>query len=238
MAIFTTTVMGITITDMEETFSQTSLLRLLQLSSANLPVGAYSFSHGLEAAIDCAWVDSAETLENWLMDQMRFSLAGLELPVLLRFYAALDRENNEALGYWNAYVLACRETAELRLSDTAMAEALQRLLKSLDMNVVAFKENSYLTLYAQIARQWQVPALSAAAAYAWTWLENQVIAATKLMALGQTRAQQILSHLQRDIPQWVDRAEEVEDKDIGFSLPALAIASSRHETQYSRLFRS
>jgi urease accessory protein len=139
---------------------------------------------------------------------------------------------------WNATLLACRETAELRLGDTATGAALARLLPELGIAVPALREPAFLTLFTLAAVQWQIPARNAALGYAWTWLENQVIAATKLLPLGQTQAQRMLSALQQTIPEALAIAETLEDWQLGSSLPGLALASIHHETQYTRLFRS
>ncbi len=213
-------------------------LRLLQLASPCLPVGAYAFSQGLEAAIELQWVKNAADVREWLGLQLDYGLAHVDLPLLLRLYQALQDEDLVAADTWNATLLACRESAELRLGDTATGAALARLLPELGIAVPALREPTFLTLFTLAAVQWQVPVQSAALGYAWTWLENQVIAATKLLPLGQTQAQQLLSALQQEIPGALLSAEALEDWQLGSSLPGLALASIHHETQYTRLFRS
>jgi urease accessory protein len=140
----------------------------------------------------------------------------------------------------NDLSLACRETRELRLTDSAMGEALRRVLKNLGIDVpqVLQQEVSFIVLFAFAAKHWGLAFDAAALGLGWSWLENQVAAATKLVPLGQTQAQQLLNDLQPLLPQAIEIAKNVEEDFIGAGLPALAIASSRHETQYSRLFRS
>lgn len=214
-----------------------SLLRLLQLSSVSLPVGGYAFSQGLEYAIDCGWVRKAEHVESWLSEQLLFSVARTDLPVLLGVMAADDKQS---LTQWNDLILACRETKELRLTDTAMGEAMIRLLTSLDVPIGLPKKEpaSFVVLFGVAARYWRIPYQKAALGFAWSWLENQVAAATKLVPLGQTQAQQLLGTLQPLLPEAIAIAATVSEENIGSGLPALAIASAKHENQYSRLFRS
>ena len=218
--------------------TEAAQLRLLHLASPCLPVGAYAFSQGLEAAIELEWICKASDVEEWLSLQLGHGLGHVDLPLLLRIYAALERHYLTACDEWNATLLACRETNELRLGDTATGAALARLLPELGVALPNLREPTFLALFTAAAHQWQVPARNAALGYAWTWLENQVIAATKLMPLGRTQAQVLLSTLQAKIIEAVTSAEALEDWQIGSSLSGLALASIHHETQYTRLFRS
>lgn len=219
------------------------LLRLMQLSSASLPVGGYSFSQGMEYAIDDGWIKTQAQTAGWLQSQLQYSLARLDLPCIFRLYEALLAGDIAAVDEWNNFLLAARETHELRLTDTAMGNALQRLLVSQNVPVpavpaVAENEYSFVTLFCAAAHTWQVDAERCALGFCWSWLENQVAAATKLVPLGQTQAQTLLGELQVLIPAAIDTAKNLADDELGSGLPALAIASSLHETQYSRLFRS
>ena len=214
-----------------------ALMRLLQLSSVSLPVGGYAFSQGMEYAIDAGWVRNAEQVGSWLQLQLLQGVARTDLP-LLRLAMQDDAE-----AHWqtlNDLSLACRETRELRLTDSAMGEALRRVLRNLGIEVpdVLQQEVSFIVLFAFAAKHWGLAFDAAALGLGWSWLENQVAAATKLVPLGQTQAQQLLNDLQPLLPQAIEIAKSVEEDFIGAGLPALAIASSRHETQYSRLFRS
>lgn len=222
------------------TTTDSALLRLLQLSSASLPVGAYAFSQGLEYATESAWVTTMADTEAWLENQIQHSLAWTDLPILLRMLDALSAQDTEQVNYWNHYILACRETKELSLADTATGEALVRLLKKLDVATprVTLASPSFLTVFAQAAFHWRISKDACLLGYLWSWLENQVAAATKLVPLGQTQAQQLLGRLQEGLPQALKTARRVNDNEIGASLPALSIASACHETQYTRLFRS
>jgi urease accessory protein len=221
-----------------------SLLRLIQISSASLPVGGYSFSQGLEYAVESGWITSEQQTYDWMMLVMEESLAKVDLPLLYRLLKSLKQNNDDQFLIWNASVLACRETEELLLTETAMGEALTRLLKNLEINLPQhFTKNSKETMsfiggFAIAANHWQINEEQAAVGYLWSWMENQVAAATKLVPLGQTMAQQLLVELGNQIDDIISISKTVSDDDIGSSLPGLAMASSWHETQYSRLFRS
>lgn len=219
--------------------TETTLLRLMHLGSAGLPVGAYAFSHGMEYAIEAQWLRSADDVGDWLRHQLEFSVATVDLPVMSRLFVALCNGDQCAVRYWNQLVLASRETRELQLTDTATGLALQRLLPQLDVPVMSFDGPvSFVTCFTQAAHHWCIAPDSAALGYTWSWLENQVNAATKLLPLGQTQAQRLLHKLQDHIPAAIGFSETISDEDIGSCLPALSIASMQHETQYSRLFRS
>ena len=182
---------------------------------------------------------SDSDIERWLSMQLRFSLAALDLPILLRLDRALAESDVDAVRYWNALILASRETRELQLTDTATGLALQKLMPEFGMHVIAMQGPvSFVTVFAQAARYWQIRSEMAALGFCWSWIENQVNAATKLLPMGQTQAQRMMHTLQGRIPAVIDVAGNVADDDIGVSLPALSLASMHHETQYSRLFRS
>jgi len=224
---------------MSITTTDAALLRLLQLSSASLPVGGYAFSQGLEYAIDAGWVKSLEQTRDWLSLQLRESLAQVDCPILLRCHRALTERDAEQLQYWNHYTLACRETRELRLTDTATGNALIRLLAQLQIEQpLARGEVSFVAAFAIAAHHWQLNEDASALGLVWAWLENQVAAATKLVPLGQTQAQQLIGEIQQQVPAAIARAQQLQDSELGAGLPALAIASAKHEHQYSRLFRS
>ena len=225
---------------MDITTTDHALLRLLQLSSVSLPVGGYAFSQGLEYAIDTGWIRNQAQVEDWLETQLLHSVAQVDLPLLRLMIQAAAEQDLEALQRLNDLALACRETKELKLTDTAMGEALSRLLRSLDIPLPFEKgeDVSFVVLFAVAAHHWNISFHTTALGFSWSWLENQIAAATKLVPLGQTQAQQLLGELQRGIPVAIRVSETVTTEDIGAGLPAIAIASARHETQYSRLFRS
>ena len=206
-----------------------SLVKLLQLASPTLPVGAYSYSGGLEAACEAGIVIDAATAERWIGDVLEFSMARMEAPVLFRMM-----KNQE----WNETFLASRESAELRAETVQMGYSLNRLFNDLGLGEVPVAEPSFPAAFAYAAVQWKIAPEAALQAYLWAWLENQVMAAVKAVPLGQTDGQRILLALGNRIEELVKKAMQMKDDEIGNYAPGLALLSAKHETQYSRLFRS
>jgi urease accessory protein len=221
--------------------SAQQLTRLLQLASPALPVGAFSYSQGLEAAVEAGIVHDAASAQRWIADVLELALARMEAPVLLRLIDAWTRDDADAVQYWNALFIASRESAELRAETVQMGYSLARLLPQLinaPLRLDAKEEIAYPTAYACAAAHWRIDARQALTAYLWSWLENQVMAALKAVPLGQTEGQKILLALSDAVTRTVAFAATLEDEDLGNFAPGLAILASRHETQYSRLFRS
>ncbi len=214
------------------------LLRLLQLSSPALPVGGFAYSQGLEYAVEAGWANTTNSVQEWLSLQLKHNLGRLDIPVIYRIYAALEQEQETQLTYWNNYLLASRETNELLLTDRAMGDALARLLPKLSVPFVHAPRYSFVTLFTIAAQYWGISQENAATGFCWSWLENQIAAATKLVPLGQTQAQQLLSNLQMEVPAVIRSARALSDNELGGTLPGMVMASCRHETQYTRLFRS
>jgi urease accessory protein len=218
------------------------LLRLLQLVSPGLPIGMYSYSQGFERAVDDSWIRNANDTEAWLVGLMDTCLTRIDLPILARLYDAWACGNVEAVEYWSRTLIACRETSELRVEDRQTGQALARLLDSLAIDGmqpwIRKPEATFATLFAFAAVNWGVPRRETVIGYLWSWLENQVLCAVKLVPLGQVAGQRLLTDLAEKFPVIVDRALNIADHDIGGSAFGLALASSRHEMQYSRLFRS
>ena len=138
----------------------------------------------------------------------------------------------------NELFLASRETAELRAETVQMGYSLNRLLKDLGVGEVPVEEPSFPAAFAFAAVHWKVEPEAAVQAYLWAWLENQVMAAVKAVPLGQTDGQKILLSLGNTLSSVAEKAKSLKDEDLGNFAPGLALLSSRHETQYSRLFRS
>ncbi|MCX7960697.1 MAG: urease accessory protein UreF [Burkholderiales bacterium] len=209
------------------------LARLLQLASPALPVGAYSYSGGLEAAIEAGIVKDAESAGRWIGDVLEFSVARLEAPVLARML-----EEDADIARWNAFLLAARETAELRAETVQMGYSLARLLPALGIAPLALEEPSFAAAFAQAARAWRLAPREALVAYLWAWVENQVTAAVKAVPLGQTDGQKLLLSLGERLDALAEAAIGCREDEIANFAPRLALLSARHETQYSRLFRS
>lgn len=221
------------------------LLRLLQLASPALPIGAYHYSQGLESAIEIGVVHDKSTLEVWLRDQLELNLSRFEAPIFLRLYDAWMLRDYVGISDWNDQFLAARETSELRVETLQMAKSLKKLLATLDtaedthMHWLESCDNPTMpTVFSLAASSMNLVRIEALQVYLWTWLENQVTAALKTFALGQSAAQSLLFALSEVAAEVANAAEAVEDDELANSCPGLALASASHETQYSRLFRS
>jgi urease accessory protein len=219
-----------------------ALLRLLQLVSPGLPIGMYSYSQGLERAVDDGWVTNAAQAHEWIDGVLQNGMARVDVPVLLRLFNAWQNQDHAAVKRWSQTLTACRETSELRAEDRQTGQALAKLLVKLAMpEAEAWQRQSeatLATLFSLAAVRWGIGSRQAAIGYVWGWLENQVLCAVKLVPLGQVPGQQLLQSLAAQIPAQVDAAALLDDDGIGGSAFGLALASSRHEMQYSRLFRS
>jgi len=228
-------------TDRRDT-STLGRLRLMQLTSPALPIGAFTYSQGLEWAVEAGWVRDSATLGDWLAGLMDDGLAQLELPILVRLYLACEAADQAAIAAWGQRLYASRESRELRAEERSRARALLSLLG--DLGVGRARDWRAVLLHCQAAPfalaalHWQIGLEDCLLGYAWGWLENQVAAAVKLVPLGQTDGQRVQLALAERLPGVVESALLVADDDIGGGAPALAVASARHETQYTRLFRS
>jgi urease accessory protein len=203
-------------------------------------VGAYSYSQGLEPAIEAGVVHDAGSAARWIGDVLDHSLARMEAPVLLRLIDAWRAGEPDTVARWNLLFLASRESAELRAETVQMGYSLARLLTALGQGVglERVEEISFPAVFAFAVARWDIEARPALTAYLWAWLENQVMAALKAVPLGQTDGQRILMSFGERLAAVADRAAALTDDELGSFAPRLAILSSRHETQYSRLFRS
>ncbi|WP_299804007.1 urease accessory protein UreF [uncultured Shewanella sp.] len=217
-------------------------LRLYQLISPSLPVGGFTYSQGLEWAIDKGWVTTPQALEDWLKSQMLASLTSLELPILVRIQSYLAADDYVQAQAWCNYLSASRETKELRLEEhqrgIAFVQLLPKLGIALTPELTTMVKTTQLAAFALGMNQWQIPLEKALGGYLWSWLENAVVVGIKLVPLGQSAGQQLLMSLAESIPAAVEKALTIADEDIGSFTPAQVMASCRHEHQYTRLFRS
>jgi urease accessory protein len=225
-----------------------ALLPLMWLASPALPVGGFSYSEGLEAAIDAGAVRDETSAAAWLADQLHLSLARADLALLAQATEAWRARDWDTLARLDQWVRATRESAELRLQSEQMGRSLVEWLKSLQRPdfapaqlPAALQSPTYPLAYAlalSILLPPEQPPGHGLQAYAFGWAENMVQAAIKAVPLGQSAGQRILARLCAEIPAAIAHALRLrEDERQAFS-PMLAILSARHETQYSRLFRS
>jgi urease accessory protein len=223
-------------------------LRLLQLASPALPVGAFSYSQGLEAAAEAGVVTNAADTERWIATVLMRFQARSEAPLWLLAFKAFAAANEATLKAQNEFYIASRETAAWRDETRQMGWSLAQLALRLDWLetgqracVVALGRPAYPLMFAGCAEALKLPAIVALSAYLFAWLEGQCVVAQKILPIGQSAAQEMLFRLAEGIPSVVQEAV----KRAALGLPAvetfaprLGILAARHESQYSKMFRS
>ena len=220
------------------------LLWLMQLASPALPVGGFSYSEGLEAAVEHGLVHDEATATDWLTDQLHLVQARSELPVVAQAMLAWSQNDMARLQALNDWVLQTRETAEMRLQAEQMGRSLLVWLR----NHQAAQESqlqycealspTWALVFALALQTQGIDVKQGLLVCAFAWAENMVQASIKSVPLGQLSGQRILASLSEEIPQAVEHAMLVKPQQQQSFAPRLAILSARHETQYSRLFRS
>jgi urease accessory protein len=220
--------------------TDSTLLRLLWLASPALPIGAFSYSEGLESAVDAGLVASEADAADWLADQLHLTLARSELPVTAQAIAAWRARDLERIAELNAWVLRTRETSESLQQTEQMGRSMVEWLKSVHPETagLAAQPLAYPVAWALAASACGASVREALLACAFGWAENMTQAAVRSVPLGQSAGQRILARLVAQVPAAVDHALALADDERQAFAPMLAILSARHETQYSRLFRS
>jgi urease accessory protein len=214
------------------------LLPLLWLASPALPVGGFSYSEGLEAAVDAGRVTNEPQAGDWLVQQLHLTLARADLVVVRRAIEAWRANDLDTIGQLNRWMLQTRETSELRQQSEQMGRSMIEWLKSVRPASAARATFSltYPLAWALAAAEFPFATGDALQSFAFGWAENMVQAAVRVVPLGQSSGQRMLGRLAHEIPAAIDTSLASDDPQA-FS-PMLAILSSRHENQYSRLFRS
>jgi urease accessory protein len=245
MTMITTTATAATITTTQKRMRTAELTALLHLASPALPIGAFSYSQGLEAAIEAHLITDADSARAWIASGLADVLAQGELPFLAHQIERWRTHDAPGLALANSEFLASRESAELRRETAQMGWSLRQLCVSLEWGDVdrratldAMTPLAQPTAFAFAAYAHDVSPDAALAAYAFSWVENQAAAALKAVPLGQLAGQRIIVALRALIETAVERALTTAPEDINTFAPQLGILSARHESQYSRLFRS
>jgi urease accessory protein len=222
-----------------------ALVRLLQLASPALPIGAYSYSQGMEWAVEAGGVRDAATAEIWIGDLLELVVASGEAAVAWRLLSAIEARDWPRFERWNAWFCASRETSELRAETAQMGASMIKLAIALELidaqttgRLEGWADISLPAAFALGAHGYGIGSEPALVAYLWSWLEAQVAAAIKCVPLGQVAGQRLLKSLGTRIPEVAARARAIDDDDVSSFAPGLALASARHVCQYTRLFRS
>jgi len=218
---------------------------LLRLASPQLPIGGYSYSQGLEMAVERGLVRHEPSARRWLADQMLMNLARFEMPLLLAHCEAAAAEAWPELERLAARHRASRETRELRQESRQMGYSLKQLLSNLPeldeparVLFARIEEPGLALGWALAARAWNISPEDALTAWLWGWLENQLAVLMKTLPLGQQAAQRLTSELLPTLQQAQHEAAAINPQHWGSAPFGLALASMAHERQYSRLFRS
>lgn len=224
-----------------DSMNSIAFLHLLQLVSPALPVGAYSYSEGLETLVQQSVVVDLPTLEHWLTQDLRYGAVRVEAAIVARLCRSI--ENSEDLSRWNHWLSAFRETEELREQSWQMGRSLSRLLQTMQPESIPLLEQcgepcNFATAFAIAAACWQIDCETAVLGYLHSWAANLVNAGVRLVPLGQTQGQHLLLQLYPQLTQTADAALSLTDGQLQSWGWGLGIASMAHETLYSRLFRS
>jgi urease accessory protein len=225
------------------TLTDLNFLSLLQLASPGLPVGAYSYSEGLEMLLEKGIISDSASLKHWLEAELCYGAIRLDAAVMVRAQQSVTIDNIGKLCYWNLWLSAARETQELRTSSWQMGRSLSQLLGKLQPEVMPVvnavgEPCNYAIAFGIAAAHWQINIKAALLAYLHSWASNLVTAGVKLIPLGQTAGQELLLHLQPLIITAVSEILALEDDQLSCCSWGLSLASMQHETQYTRLFRS
>ncbi len=218
-----------------------AFLGLLQLASPALPVGAYSYSDGLETLTEAGKVHDVDSLQHWLEQELQYGAIRLEAAVMLRAYNATRVSNRQALNDWNNWLSAAKETEELRDQSWQMGRALIRLLQEIQPQSLAHAwchPCNFAIAFGLAAANWQINGEAAILGYLHSWATNLINAGVKLIPLGQTAGQRLLLDLHPNLSGATQEILGLDDNDLYSCGWGLALASMAHETQYTRLFRS
>ncbi|WP_323141249.1 urease accessory protein UreF [Massilia phyllosphaerae] len=222
-----------------------SLLHLLQFASPALPIGGYSYSQGLEAALEGGLVHDAASARGWMVRYLHEVMAQWDGPLLWRLLKAFEARDGAAVALWSECFLASRDTAELRAETVQMGYSLTRLIAELGVADAQFKlhpllgdEVSLPTAFACAVDALDIPHEEALLAMLFSWLENQVLVCVKSVPLGQVAGQRLLLSLRADLEQAAVTARTLPDEALSNWSPGLSMLSMRHEVQHGRLYRS
>lgn len=220
-----------------------ALLHLLQFASPALPIGGYSYSQGLEAALDAGIVHDAASGRAWIAAYLDEVTVRWDAPLFWRLLKAFEAHDDASVALWSERFLASRDSAEFRAETVQMGYSLTRLLAELGVanvaNVASLgPEVGLPTAFACAANALGIGHEEALLAMLFAWAENQVLVCVKSVPLGQVAGQRMLLSLRDDIANAAATARTLPDEAMSNWSPGLSILSMRHEVQHGRIYRS
>ncbi|MFO0295267.1 MAG: urease accessory protein UreF [Rhodospirillales bacterium] len=226
-----------------------ALLRLLAWMSPSFPTGAFSYSHGLEMAVEDGSVRDAATLRAYVATALAHGAGRTDAAFLALAWRAADVGDDVALSAVAERAAAMRGSAELALESLSQGRAflstvcaawpLPRLARAAELLAARGIEVAHPVAVALVGSAWSIPLADLLLAHLHAFVANLVSAGVRLVPLGQTDGQRALAALEPSIRAAADGAAEVAGLDeIWAAAPAIDLLSIRHETQYTRLFRS
>ena len=222
-----------------------ALLHLLQFASPALPIGAYSYSQGLEAALENGLVRDAASARHWIAQHLAGVVARWEAPLCWRLMQAFEQQDFDSVRRWSERFIASRDTAEFRAETIQMGYSLTKLLGELGVadgelmaSLLREPEVALPTAYACAVAALRIPREQALLAMLFAWAENQVLVCVKSVPLRQVAGQRLLLSLRPELEAAALTAQTLQDDEMGNWTPGLSLLSMRHEVQYSRLYRS
>jgi urease accessory protein len=222
-----------------------NLLNVLRLSSQSLPTGAFSYSQGMEWLVDTRRINDESSVYEWIASILHGPYVNYELPILRELFEAWSIVDHKTIKILNQDYLNSRETSEIQKETLQMGYALREIIH--EMNIASDEATEFLT---QIDQLTFVTGFSFCSysiglsieemlmSHVWSFIENQILVAIKAVPLGQSAGQRLLNRIIPLGDSAVSRSMEVSSDNWANFSPLQAISSSKHETQYSRLFRS
>jgi urease accessory protein len=222
------------------------LLLLLQLCNSSFPLGAYSYSEGLETLVEEKQIIDSKSLNKWLVNELKYGSIRIELAIVIRSYNCYFKKDLEGLLYWNNWFSASRETSELRQQSWQMGKSLLRLILSFEPENQSLQQiiNSfnapcnYGIAFGIITAHWGIKMENVLLGYVHNWVNNLINVAVKLIPLGQTEGQKLLLNINQEIITNINVIISLKDEELSSCSWGLSLASLKHEQLYSRLFRS
>jgi urease accessory protein len=230
----------------DATLRPAALQKLLAWLSPSFPVGAYSYSHGLEWAIEDGTVTDASALEAWIGDILSHGAGRSDAILFCHAWLAARSGNDDAVGSIGKLAAAFQPSRERHLEATAQGRAFLLAVAAAWPNerltalaaLFAARPITYALAVALAAAAHDVPLRPALTAMLNGFLANLVSAGVRAIPIGQTDGQRIIAALSPVITEVAAAAESQSIDELGGAALRADIASMKHETQYTRLFRS